>query len=180
MCFPAIHVLKNEDGQQHFAGQHKPKVPLTYIFPGLTYMSFISCPLEVPQFLSLTDNFFSECQNYQSLIAADRKMTYETYHGYCDNSITKGWYRFEGAAGTRLPTSCTPSGNRCGTHATSWLTNGHPSVADGRVSKQVCFSYGGNCCYAQTKNITVRNCGNYYVYELVPIGSCSYRYCGTD
>ena len=43
-------------------------------------MSFISCPLEIPQFLSLTDNFFSECQNYQSLIAADRKITYETYH----------------------------------------------------------------------------------------------------
>ena len=77
-----------------------------------------------------------------------------------------------------MPTSCTP-GNRCGTHATSWLKNGHPSVADGRVRKQVCFSYSGSCCYGST-NINVRNCGNYYVYELVPIGACSYRYCGTD
>ena len=78
-----------------------------------------------------------------------------------------------------MPTSCTPDW-RCGTHATSWLTNGHPSVADGRVSKQVCFSHAGNCCYGNTRNINVRNCGNYYVYELVPLNGCYYRYCGTD
>ena len=136
--------------------------------------------LEIPQFLSLTDIFFSECQNYQSLNAADRKITYTTHHGYCDGSITKGWYRFEGAAGSRMPSLCTPDW-RCGSAATSWLTNGHPSVADGRgVSKRVCFSHAGKCCYSGTKNIYVRNCWNYYVYELVPIGGCDYRYCGTD
>ena len=135
--------------------------------------------LEIPQFLSFTDNFFLECQNYQSLNAVDRKITYTTYHRYCDGSITKGWYRFEGSAGSRMPTACTPDW-RCGAAATSWLTNGHPSVADGRVSKQVCFSHAGNCCFGFTININVRNCGNYYVYELVPIGGCSYRYCGTD
>ncbi|KAM7431721.1 Immunoglobulin superfamily DCC subclass member 3 [Porites harrisoni] len=64
--------------------------------------SFIPQPVPIP----------TECQNYQSLTAADRKITYTTYHGYCDNSITEGWYRFEGAAGTRMPTSCMPSGNR--------------------------------------------------------------------
>lgn len=122
---------------------------------------------------------FSECQNYQSLNAADRKITYTTYHGYCDYTISKGWYRFEGAAGTRLPTSCTPD-NRCGTHATGWLSNGHPSVADGRVSRQVCFSYGGTCYFGGCKNIRVRNCGSFYVYELVGTPSCHYRYCGTD
>ena len=155
-----------------------------YIFCGLMYVEqathLLHVHLEIPRFLLLIDNFFSECQNYQSLSAADRKITYTTFHGYCDESLTKRWYRFEGAAGSRLPSSCTPSGNRCGTHATSWLTNGHPSVADGRVSKRICFSYGGSCCYSATKNIYVRNCGNYYVYELVPIGGCSYRYCGTD
>ena len=100
-------------------------------------------------------------------------------HGYCGYSISKGWYRFEGAAGTRLPTSCTPD-YRCGTSATSWLTNGHPSVADGRVSKRVCFSYNGDCYYYRCVNIIIRNCGSYYVYELDRTPSCSYRYCGTD
>ncbi|XP_073252205.1 uncharacterized protein [Porites lutea] len=121
----------------------------------------------------------SECQNYQSLNAADRKITYKTWRGFCDRSIIHGWYRFEGAAGTRLPTSCTP-GNRCGTHATSWLTNGHPSVADGRVRKRVCFSLNGDCYYYRCVNIIIRNCGSYYVYELVRTPGCHYRYCGTD
>ena len=52
--------------------------------------------LEISHFLSLTDIFFSECQNYQSLNAADRKITYTTYHGYCDASITKGWFVLKG------------------------------------------------------------------------------------
>ena len=161
------------------------KAPLIagYIFRGLMYVEqathLLYVHLEIPQFLLLIDNFFSECQNYQSFSAADRKITYTIYLAYCDRSLTKRWYRFEGAAGSRMPTSCTP-GNRCGTHATSWLTNGHPSVADGRMSKRICFSYSGSCCYALTRNINVRNCGNYYVYELTPTGSCSYRYCGTD
>ena len=123
--------------------------------------------------------FFSECQNYQSLNAADRKITYTTYHGYDDYTISKGWYRFEGAAGTRLPTWCTP-GNRCGTSATSWLSNGHPSVADGRVSRQVCFSLAGNCYFGGCKSIRVRNCSSFYVYELVGTLHRGYRYCGTD
>ena len=130
-------------------------------------------------FNSLTFFFSSECQNYQSLNSADRKITYTTFHGYCDSSISQRWYRFEGAAGTRMPTSCTP-GVRCSTHATSWLTNGHPSVADGEVTRRVCFSYSGYCCYSSISSIKVRNCGSYYVYYLIPIGACYYRYCGTD
>ena len=121
----------------------------------------------------------SECHNYQRLNSADRKITYTTYHGYCDSSITPGWYRFEGAAGTRMPTSCTPDW-RCSTHGTSWLTNGHPSVADGEVTRRVCFSWSGNCCSHSVSSIKVRNCGSYYVYYLVSMNACNYRYCGTD
>ena len=38
-----------------------------------------------------------------------------------------------------MPTSCMPSGNRCGTHVIGWLTNGHPRVADGRVKNKAHF-----------------------------------------
>lgn len=121
----------------------------------------------------------SECQNYQSLNSADRKITYTTYHGYCDSSITPRWYRFEGAAGTRMPTSCTPDW-RCGAHGTSWLANGHPSVADGEVTRRVCFSWSASCCSYSVSPIKVRNCGSYYVYYLISTNACYYRYCGTD
>ena len=130
-------------------------------------------------FKALTSFCSPECQNYQSLNSPDRKITYTTYHGYCDNSITSRWYRFEGAAGTRLPTSCTPDW-RCGTHAPGWLTNGHPSVADGEVTRKVCFSWSGDCCQHSVSSIKVRNFGSYYVYYLISMHYCHYRYCGTD
>ena len=124
----------------------------------------------------------SECQNYASLNSADRKDTYTTLHRYCDNGIGPGWFRFEGSAGTRMPTSCPPT-YRCSAGATGWLNGGHPTVADGQVSRQVCFHWDSNCCYWSTK-IKVRNCGSYYVYYLsgTPInsGDCYLRYCGTN
>ena len=124
----------------------------------------------------------SECQNYASLNSADRKVTYTTLHRYCDNGIGPGWFRFEGSAGTRMPTSCPPT-YRCSAGATGWLNGGHPTVADGQVSRQACFHWDSNCCYWSTK-IEVRNCGSYYVYYLsgTPInsGDCYLRYCGTN
>ena len=130
-------------------------------------------------FNSLTSFCSSECQTYQILNSGTRKITYTTYHGYCDHSISQRWYRFEGAAGTRMPTSCTPDW-KCGTHGTSWLTNGHPSVGDGEVTRRVCFSWSGNCCSYSVFFIKVRNCGSYYVYYLISTNGCNFRYCGTD
>ena len=126
-------------------------------------------------------NFCSlECHNYQSLNSADRKITYHQGGHECDRDIGPGWYRFEGAAGTRLATSCTPK-HRCKTHVTIWLKDGHPTVTDGKVSREVCFHYAKNCCHWKD-NIKVRNCGTYHVYDLkrVPPARCSARYCGDD
>ena len=121
----------------------------------------------------------SECQNYGSLNSGDRQITYTTIHGYCDNGIGPGWFRFEGSAGTRMPTSCPPE-SRCGTSATGWMNGGHPTAAEGQVTRTVCFHWG-SCCRWST-NIKVRNCGSYYVYYLsgTPSGHCSLRYCGTN
>ena len=52
-----------------------------------------------------------------------------------------------------MPTSCPPT-YRCGTHATGWLNGGHPTVADVRASRQVCFHWDSNCCHWST-NIKV-------------------------
>ena len=118
-----------------------------------------------------------ECQNYGSLNNAHRKIT-PGRRNYCDSGIGPGWFRFEGSAGTRMPTSCPPV-QRCNTDATGWLNGGHPTVADGQVSRQVCFHYGNNCCH-WARNIYVRNCSTYYVYYLSGTPTCSLRYCSTN
>ena len=121
----------------------------------------------------------SECQNYGSLNSGDRKITYTTRGYYCDNGIGPGWFRFEGSAGTRMPTSCPPT-RRCRTDATGWLNGGHPTVADGQVSRTVCFHWEGSGCCQWSTNIKVRNCGSYYVYYLNGTPNCYLRYCGTN
>ena len=79
-----------------------------------------------------------------------------------------------------MPTFCPPK-YRCGAYASGWLSGGHPTVADGEVSRKVCFHDYSKCCEYST-NIKVRNCGSYYVYYLngTPGGKCYIRYCGTD
>ena len=122
-----------------------------------------------------------ECQNYQSLTSANRKNTYVTISAGCDSGLGPGWFRFQGDAGTKMPTSCVTD-NRCDTHAPGWLNGAHPSVADGKVTRQVCFNYFSNCCIWSI-NIQLRNCGDYFVYYISgtpPEHPCELRYCGAD
>ncbi|XP_078377310.1 pancreatic secretory granule membrane major glycoprotein GP2-like [Oculina patagonica] len=125
-----------------------------------------------------------ECQNYTSLISADRKITFSVYaSSKCDDKLVPAWYRFQGAAGTRMPTSCPPDW-RCGTVATGWLNGEHPSVAEGKVTRQVCFHMNSDCCvnsnWEWSNYIQVRNCGSFYVYYLSNTPGCHFRYCSTD
>ena len=120
---------------------------------------------------------FSECKNYQILSSADRKVTYHTRTKLCDNTLGPGWFRFQGDAGTKMPTSCTPQ-NRCGSYGTGWLTGVHPWENEGTVTRKACFNYPNSCCRF-SNNIKVRNCSGYYVYYLTGT-ICNVRYCGTD
>ena len=118
------------------------------------------------------------CSHYTPLFNnADRKITYTSYHDYCDSGIGPGWFRFEGSAGIRMQTSCQPT-NRCWTRITSWINGGHPSVADGQVSRTVFFYWTSGCCEFST-SIKVKNCGSYYVFYVNDIPTYG-RYCGTD
>ncbi|XP_022794139.1 uncharacterized protein LOC111332922 isoform X2 [Stylophora pistillata] len=122
----------------------------------------------------------SECYNHSYLQDAERGMGH--YNGFygnvdCDRyTLQPGWYRFLGAAGTEMPTSCVGR-YRCGTHITGWLSGQHPSVADGIVYVKVCFHWHSSCCQ-WSAYIRVRNCSGFYVYELVPVPYCSSRFCG--
>ena len=57
----------------------------------------------------------------------------------CENQLLNGWYRFVGAAGTKMPTTRVPA-YRCGTDWSGWLDGAHPTVQDGEVQMKVCFS----------------------------------------
>ena len=79
------------------------------------------------------------------------------------------WFRFQGDAGTKMPTTCQPM-LRCDAYKTGWLRGTHPSVAEGAVNKTVCFRYHSCCKYSVI--IRVRNCGSYYVYHLINTPKC--------
>ncbi|KAJ7376084.1 Oncoprotein-induced transcript 3 protein [Desmophyllum pertusum] len=85
-----------------------------------------------------------KCNRYNTLAEADRKVTYGGGSA-CDNALT-GWYRFVGAAGTKMPTP-PPGSQMCGTQAAGWLNGAHPTVAEGQVTRQVCYHYQSNTCF---------------------------------
>ena len=129
---------------------------------------------------------FLECHNYQTLSTEDRKNTYKselTVGGEigCDDNLGPAWFRFQGAAGTQMATSCVDQ-KSCGTHATGWLNGAHPTVDEGKVTRKACFNYFSDCC-KWSIDVEVRNCGDYYVYYInktPPEHTCHLRYCGSD
>ncbi|XP_066022422.1 uromodulin-like [Pocillopora verrucosa] len=120
------------------------------------------------------------CYHYQSLSDASRKSSYKTpqYQEVCDDQLPEEWYRFVGAAGTKMPTTRVPA-FRCGTNWPGWLDGVHPTVEDGKVNRKVCFNDINSDCKA-IKNISVINCGSYFIYKLFRPPDCFMRYCATD
>ena len=121
----------------------------------------------------------SECQNYQSLSSADRKVTYSG-GSQSDSELSLRWYRFEGAAGARMASTCPPI-SRCNTEYPGWLNGTHPTVAEGGVHIGVCYHSPKGCCWLTT-SVKVRNCGSYYVYVLHGYAKSlgNLRFCGSD
>ena len=119
-----------------------------------------------------------QCKSYKTLSEPNRAMAQLLGKAspLCDNTITTGWYRFIGPAGNNMPTSCVDK-NRCGTHASGWITGALPTVKYQQVERKVCFHWGNNCCM-WNKMINVTNCNGFNVYYLHKPPACSLRYCG--
>ena len=77
-----------------------------------------------------------------------------------------------------MPTTRVPA-FRCGTDWSGWLDGAHPTVEDGKVRIEICFSDRYTDC-KESNTIFAKNCGSYYVYNLIPLKVCNSRYCGTD
>ena len=126
----------------------------------------------------------SECKSYKELNQADRaEANSDQSNVKCDgrapdNIVSPGWYRMTGASGDQIPDKCVPM-RRCGTHAPGWLDGKHPTLLEGAVTRQVCYHWSSRCCNWKN-NIKIRNCGDYYVYELQKPPVCSLRYCGNN
>lgn len=96
----------------------------------------------------------------------------------CDQKdlATPKWYRFTGASGNMMPTSCVPK-HYCGTHAPGWLSGSHPTSVGQILNGKVCFHWGGSCCHWHA-NVQIKKCNGFYVYKLERTPACWLRYCG--
>ena len=120
-----------------------------------------------------------EPANYKLLNTKDRLVENKDQSSVkCDQRdlALPDWFRFTDAEGDHIPESCVPM-RRCGAHAPGWLNGKHPSVQEGVVVRQVCYHWTDGCCQWKN-NVKIRNCGNFYVYELQRPPVCALRYCG--
>ena len=132
-------------------------------------------------------NYPSQCRDYKTLSEASRHYTQPT-NDYCDLTpygdmspqwSGDGWYRFTGAAGTKMATKreVTKRGI-CGTNLAGHLdTDGHPDLAEGQSQDlKACFYYTSQCF--ESKTVTIQRCDGFYVYKLPNVYTCHGRYCG--
>uniref|UniRef100_A0A3B4EJE8 ZP domain-containing protein n=1 Tax=Pygocentrus nattereri TaxID=42514 RepID=A0A3B4EJE8_PYGNA len=132
----------------------------------------------VPIAVSFNNPTVDPCNKYTILKNLWRSTTFTT-SGKCDmKKYWAGWYRlFYQGKSTKMPESCVRP-NSCGTDIPLWLSGSHPDLQDGVVVRQICGSYGSDCCFYKSLPIQVKACpGNYYVYEVVKPKFCNAAYC---
>ncbi|XP_073723308.1 uncharacterized protein [Misgurnus anguillicaudatus] len=110
------------------------------------------------------------CYNYESLDRPWRATT-ESGLNICDESFSwKGWYRlYHYGMNIQMTETCVNAFS-CNTVISLSLSDPHPQIEDGVVSREVCGAnyWSGDCCDYKLGPIRVKACpGNYYVYELI-------------
>ena len=133
--------------------------------------SMLSC------FFFLSCSIAIECTNHTVLNEASRSRFFTNYV-HASDTLLKGWFTYNGSAGTRMATTCVPA-DHCGTFVPGWLVGNHPSVDEGLVVRSVCLSKSQVCCMTSV-SVLVRNCSGFFVYKLDVNSSISFtfRVCG--
>jgi len=124
-----------------------------------------------------------ECKQHLMFDSAERIWDIVSDVG-CDQDAF-GWYKFDKSSGSEISSTCSISrntvsrfGQACGAAFRGWMVDPHPTVEEGRARRRICFSYAGSCSCEFFSSISVRNCGNHYVYRLNGVPACKARYCG--
>ncbi|XP_027895058.1 uncharacterized protein LOC114157975 [Xiphophorus couchianus] len=97
----------------------------------------------------------------------------------CDQNVNwDGWYRFYlSQKSASIPEYCVEK-SRCGTHATLYITEPHPTQTNEIVTRAVCNHWGSSCCNFPSHTIKVKLCpGHFYVYKLAKPSTCHLAYC---
>ena len=130
-----------------------------------------------------------QCQDYKTLDETSRHYTHTGRSYKCDRDPRhnkspqwsgESWYRFTGAAGTKMATKKEVTKYHiCGTDAPGCLdTDEHPKLAEGQSQEQkVCFYWRhGQCHWYST--VTIQRCDGFYIYMLPNTPDCWLKYCG--
>ncbi|XP_047241540.1 uncharacterized protein LOC124880462 [Girardinichthys multiradiatus] len=119
------------------------------------------------------------CASY-TILNDTWRSTDNTDHNFlqCDRYIAwNGWYRFYlGQSSAQIPEKCVAE-RRCGTHFPLWINGAHPVQFNEIVTRTVCSSYYGSCCYFTPHTIQIKLCYGYYVYKLQRPSTCMLAYC---
>ncbi|KAL8617844.1 hypothetical protein ACOMHN_040192 [Nucella lapillus] len=98
---------------------------------------------------------------------------------FCDDDLDPAWYRFllHGQPAV-IPVDCVPT-NHCHTHAPFWLDlqgETMPEMVNEQTEARACAHWSDDCCNWESP-ITVRNCGDFFIYKIQPISTCRLAYC---